>query len=288
MQLQSFLRTSAEYRRPNTSSSPSPLGDSTNSNKGSSHNRSRSSSLLASLKRHNGSRFSLKGPKSKASATVALSPAIVSVTGTNSDVGITQTSIIPFPSDCMETDVGDDDDARSCISETGTQSTTGHKRRALRSVTEQIQRKRCVTPLTSMSRGTSTPIVTATGSPAPSPALTRPRSSSLPTTLKPTAKRSKKSKRVVADVQFVAAVHRSIVSRINLREYASRLSEDEAMDVDMEVFGAKVEGDRAHLLEVQERLLADKLWEYLVGLGCSPESLDEPCASSTSPELDAG
>lgn len=60
------------------------------------------------------------------------------------------------------------------------------------------------------------------------------------------------------------------------------------MDVDMEVFGAKVEGDRAHLLEVQERLLADKLWEYLVGLGCSPESLDEPCASSTSPELDAG
>lgn len=60
------------------------------------------------------------------------------------------------------------------------------------------------------------------------------------------------------------------------------------MDVDMEVFGKKVEGDGAHLIEVQERLLADKLWEYLVGLGCSPESLDESYVSSTSPESDAG
>lgn len=59
------------------------------------------------------------------------------------------------------------------------------------------------------------------------------------------------------------------------------------MEVDLED-GTRVEGDKACLLEVQERLLAEKLWEYLVGLGHSPSPLDEPCASPLEPESNAG
>lgn len=295
MPLQSFIRTSAEYRRPNSllnpTSSASPLHDTTNSHNGSSHQRSRSSSFLTSLKRQNKGQFSLKGPKHKASATVALTPTSASA-GSSTSSGdadpLTGTSVIPFPAEYMDTDCDSDDDARSCISETGTQSPTGHKRRALHSVTgeNKPQRKRCITPLTTLSGLASTP--NASGSESGCTVRTRPRSSSLPTTLKPTSKRSKNSKRVVADVQFVAAVHRSIVSRISLREYAARLSDEDLMDVDMESGrGAKGDGDKSHMFEAQERLLVEKLWEYLVGLGCEPSLLDDPFLSAT-PESSSG
>ncbi|TFY61136.1 hypothetical protein EVG20_g7171 [Dentipellis fragilis] len=79
-------------------------------------------------------------------------------------------------------------------------------------------------------------------------------------------KRVRKSKRVVADLQFAAAVHRSI----------SRRSESP----DLEGRRMNVEGDvpQEHRkeLDVQERLLVDRLGQHLLEQGCNPAPLDAP------------
>jgi hypothetical protein len=77
-----------------------------------------------------------------------------------------------------------------------------------------------------------------------------------PANVAPSPKRPKKSRRAVADMQFAADVHRSILC-------CMRAHEDGAMAIDSA-------GDAPDVLREQDRALADRLSKGLRDQGCSP------------------
>ncbi|KAI0028773.1 hypothetical protein K488DRAFT_73516 [Vararia minispora EC-137] len=186
----------------------------------------------------------------KAAATVALTPA-----STCAQVDVLQ-SFVPFPSsDEDEEDEGDTLPPSS--------SSTHVENGLKRPLPTETRRKRCqVLPAESCHgaapRRRSVPLA----SPKPRPAAASP------PIIVPSSKRPKKSRRAVADMQFAADVHRSILRGL-------RAHEDVAMAVD----------GFADVLREQDRELADRLSRGLRDQGCSPV-LIEGCAHHAPPSVE--
>ncbi|KAA1475874.1 hypothetical protein DENSPDRAFT_853290 [Dentipellis sp. KUC8613] len=244
--LQSFVRTTdtANYLQSIVRADSSKvksffaLGDSTNTQ------RSKGAAPPTKTKTKQYPRFDSK----KAAATVALSSASASPSSTSSQ------SAIPFP--CAPEDVISAYDDLDPFAAALEDIDVVPAARAKRACPAEGRRRRCQTPLhTPASR--RKPSAGKSASPHPILRVDGPSTRS--------TKRVRKSKRVVADLQFAVAVHRSIS-----RRSASPDVEARRMDVEGEDEGARKE------LDVQERLLVDRLGQHLLEQGCNPAPLDAP------------
>ncbi|KAH7905696.1 hypothetical protein BJ138DRAFT_1164311 [Hygrophoropsis aurantiaca] len=84
-------------------------------------------------------------------------------------------------------------------------------------------------------------------------------------------KRPRKSRQQVADLQFMATVHRSLITCI--RSGDGRISGCSVEEVGDSFTGEEV--------RAQDMLLASRLWQHLLDQGCTPVSLEDvPVASS--------
>ncbi|THH10645.1 hypothetical protein EW146_g8305 [Bondarzewia mesenterica] len=222
----------AEYRRSLFASSL-PFADSTNVSR---------NSGIPSARSKPPSNFKT-WPK-KVSPTVALSNASASP---HSEPSI---NLIPFPS------TDDDSDSFSHTSSPDLPS------RQKRSLPPDGRRRRCQIP----------PSHSAHSSRRKTAALPARQRCSSEKSAGFRAKRSKHSKRAVADLQFTAAVHRSIVWR--LKRQGDTVEKEQDVDMNADVTG--------ELIEAQERQLVDRLWQHLVDQGCSPVLLDGAAESNPS------
>ncbi|KAH7918141.1 hypothetical protein BV22DRAFT_1200086 [Leucogyrophana mollusca] len=87
-------------------------------------------------------------------------------------------------------------------------------------------------------------------------------------------KRQRKSRRQVADLQFQATVHRSLIACIRTAED----SEQSTSRPDMEGDGITWASET---MQAQDMLLASRLWQRLLDQGCTPVSLDDVPVSSS-------
>ncbi|EGO22028.1 hypothetical protein SERLADRAFT_475162 [Serpula lacrymans var. lacrymans S7.9] len=95
----------------------------------------------------------------------------------------------------------------------------------------------------------------------------------------PARKRSRKSRRLVSDLQFLATLHRSIVWRLR------NVEQDETKDVMSDVDGSVHDSEELcsnKITEAQDKLLVRHLWQLLIDQGCTLVAFDDvPVASSS-------
>ncbi|KAI0321310.1 hypothetical protein OF83DRAFT_1168554 [Amylostereum chailletii] len=208
----------------------------------------------------------------KAAPTVALTSANVSSApahdGSSKTSARSSHNFVPFPS------TPDADWALYAFEDTAADPFAGpassitsaaHVENALKRPlpSQETRRKRCQVPPAQSSHGAAPrrrSVVVA----SPRPRL------ATSTAGAPTAKRPKKNKRVVADMQFTADVHRSIM-------HSMRVDEDCKMAVDGEV----------DVLLAQDKALVDRLWKSLREQGCSPVLIDGSSSTSKVVKVEA-
>ncbi|KAI0066298.1 hypothetical protein BV25DRAFT_1821227 [Artomyces pyxidatus] len=209
------------------------------------------------------------GGLSKSSPTVALTNAIASRTSPHlphiSDLSPSDAHVrnhIPFPSSVEDEPIlplCDEDDTlpieplptSSCLVEN----------QLKRPLPVETKRRRCQTPLSPSSHGAAPRRRTT------NPSSARVRSLIALTVGTPSAKRPKRSKRAIADLQFTETVHRSITSHLKQSTRMITAEEDVAMEI-------ADERDRAEALRDQDRRLAGRLMKHLLDAGHAPARLD--------------